>query len=350
MARDFAGGDKLVVCLGDNIFEYAQAEAISALRTTDGASVFVSEVPDPEAFRRRRLRRGRRCRGHRREGGHRRHALRRAALERRGRRALLLSPDVFEIIDTLRAVEPRRARDHGREPRARRAAGSFASSACRAGGTTAASTGPTSPTSGARSRRRASTSLIDGAPLPAARGTRTSAAGSRARPLERAAEADAAGEPRLVAQGVIRGLHYHERGQDDLFACLPGMVRVVVLDRDDRRDVHRGHRRRQPGRDLRPRPPRARLRGAHRLPLLLPRHRGVRRCRPGRARRSLERPARRRPLEHDDRRFSRSGTRPRRPDHRRRGPARHRARRGVSGGDAVDLSPNGTCRSRLPSS
>jgi dTDP-4-dehydrorhamnose 3,5-epimerase len=31
--------------------------------------------------------------------------------------------------------------------------------------------------------------------------------------------------------GVIRGLHYHERGQDDLFACLRGMARVVVLDR-----------------------------------------------------------------------------------------------------------------------
>jgi dTDP-4-dehydrorhamnose 3,5-epimerase len=32
-------------------------------------------------------------------------------------------------------------------------------------------------------------------------------------------------------RGVIRGLHYHERGQDDLFVCLEGMVRVVVLDR-----------------------------------------------------------------------------------------------------------------------
>ena len=32
-------------------------------------------------------------------------------------------------------------------------------------------------------------------------------------------------------RGVIRGLHYHERGQDDLFACLQGMARVVVLDR-----------------------------------------------------------------------------------------------------------------------
>src|SRR5581483_7194092 len=33
-------------------------------------------------------------------------------------------------------------------------------------------------------------------------------------------------------RGVIRGLHYHERGQDDLFVCLEGMVRVVILDRE----------------------------------------------------------------------------------------------------------------------
>jgi dTDP-4-dehydrorhamnose 3,5-epimerase len=32
-------------------------------------------------------------------------------------------------------------------------------------------------------------------------------------------------------KGVIRGLHYHERGQDDLFVCLTGMARVVLLDR-----------------------------------------------------------------------------------------------------------------------
>jgi dTDP-4-dehydrorhamnose 3,5-epimerase len=31
--------------------------------------------------------------------------------------------------------------------------------------------------------------------------------------------------------GVVRGLHFHERGQDDLFACLSGTARVVVLDR-----------------------------------------------------------------------------------------------------------------------
>jgi dTDP-4-dehydrorhamnose 3,5-epimerase len=33
-------------------------------------------------------------------------------------------------------------------------------------------------------------------------------------------------------RGTIRALHYHERGQDDLFACVQGMARVVVLERD----------------------------------------------------------------------------------------------------------------------
>src|SRR5207245_3271148 len=33
-------------------------------------------------------------------------------------------------------------------------------------------------------------------------------------------------------RGVIRGLHFHERGQDDLFCCLQGTARVVVLDRN----------------------------------------------------------------------------------------------------------------------
>jgi dTDP-4-dehydrorhamnose 3,5-epimerase len=33
-------------------------------------------------------------------------------------------------------------------------------------------------------------------------------------------------------KGVIRGLHYHEHGQDDLFACLEGTARVVALDRE----------------------------------------------------------------------------------------------------------------------
>ena len=33
-------------------------------------------------------------------------------------------------------------------------------------------------------------------------------------------------------RGVIRGLHYHQRGQNDLFASLHGIARVVVLDRE----------------------------------------------------------------------------------------------------------------------
>jgi glucose-1-phosphate thymidylyltransferase len=48
MARDFAHDDRLVVCLGDNLFEHAQAEAIAAWGR--GALVFVKDVPDPESF------------------------------------------------------------------------------------------------------------------------------------------------------------------------------------------------------------------------------------------------------------------------------------------------------------
>ena len=48
MARDFARGEKLVVCLGDNIFENAQADAIAGWG--DGALVFVTEVDDPVNF------------------------------------------------------------------------------------------------------------------------------------------------------------------------------------------------------------------------------------------------------------------------------------------------------------
>jgi glucose-1-phosphate thymidylyltransferase len=48
MARSFAGDDKLVVCLGDNIFEHAHADAIRAW--DDGAMVFVKDVDDPENF------------------------------------------------------------------------------------------------------------------------------------------------------------------------------------------------------------------------------------------------------------------------------------------------------------
>jgi glucose-1-phosphate thymidylyltransferase len=48
MAREFAGDEQLVVCLGANIFEHSQAGAIETW--TDGALVFVKDVPDPENF------------------------------------------------------------------------------------------------------------------------------------------------------------------------------------------------------------------------------------------------------------------------------------------------------------
>jgi glucose-1-phosphate thymidylyltransferase len=51
MAEGFAGGGKLVVCLGDNLFEFAEVEAIRKwVYSGDGAQIFVKEVPDPERF------------------------------------------------------------------------------------------------------------------------------------------------------------------------------------------------------------------------------------------------------------------------------------------------------------
>ncbi len=51
MARDFARGEKLVVVLGDNIFERSQASAIGQWAAGDDrALIFVKAVPDPENF------------------------------------------------------------------------------------------------------------------------------------------------------------------------------------------------------------------------------------------------------------------------------------------------------------
>jgi glucose-1-phosphate thymidylyltransferase len=51
MAETFAGDDKLVVCLGDNLFEYAEVGAINRWSQGDGgALIFVTDVPDPERF------------------------------------------------------------------------------------------------------------------------------------------------------------------------------------------------------------------------------------------------------------------------------------------------------------
>ena len=99
-------------------------------------------------------------------------------------------------------------------------------------------------------------------------------------------------------KGVIRGLHYHERGQDDLFVCLQGTARVVVLDRAS------GETYTEDIGDDNPVALYIPGRHAHGFEALtdllfcLPRDRGVRPGRPGRARDPLGRPPRRGPLEH----------------------------------------------------
>lgn len=48
MAKEFAGDDRLVVILGDNLFEYSQRLSVESWDS--GAMVFAKEVPDPENF------------------------------------------------------------------------------------------------------------------------------------------------------------------------------------------------------------------------------------------------------------------------------------------------------------
>jgi glucose-1-phosphate thymidylyltransferase len=51
LAEQFADGSRLVVCLGDNLFEYAEVDAIRSFSEgSAGAAIFVKEVPDPERF------------------------------------------------------------------------------------------------------------------------------------------------------------------------------------------------------------------------------------------------------------------------------------------------------------
>ena len=51
LARNFAGGDRLIVLLGDNIFEYSIAPHVDEFRNQGaGARVLLKEVGDPERF------------------------------------------------------------------------------------------------------------------------------------------------------------------------------------------------------------------------------------------------------------------------------------------------------------
>ena len=276
-----------------------------------------------------------------------------AAVERRGRRPLLLPAGGVRDHRLARAVEPRRARDHGREPRARapRASshvervegwwhdgGKHWADLADVGRHDRGDRGQqvTAPTSSGGSRSR---------------GTRTSAAGSASSAASSALPKPiAAGEPRVVAQGRDpraplprarpgRPLRLPRRGWCASSCSTATTGETFTEDIGDENPVAiyvPGH-------------PRPRLRGAHRLPLLLPRHRGVRPGRPGRARHSVERPARRRPLEHPI-------AAPLAAGHGRGvlitgagGPARPRAGRGVSGRARRSTARSGTSRCRPPS-
>ncbi|MHB0876009.1 MAG: sugar phosphate nucleotidyltransferase [Anaerolineae bacterium] len=51
LAEDFVDGEKFVVCLGDNVFEYAVPGAVERFAAQpDGARVLVAEVPNPCAY------------------------------------------------------------------------------------------------------------------------------------------------------------------------------------------------------------------------------------------------------------------------------------------------------------
>src|SRR3954451_77182 len=133
-------------------------------------------------------------------------------------------------------------------------------------------------------------------PVDASRGRARLVLGARARVA--APEACQASESLVLAQGRDpRAALPRARTGRPLRLPAGNGARRRAQPRE-RRDVHRGHRRRQSRRALRPRSPRARLRGADGLPVLLPRHRGVRRGRARRARCAVGRRARPSPLEH----------------------------------------------------
>ncbi len=145
MAREFARDEQLVVCLGDNIFEHAQTAAIEGWN--EGALVFVKEVPDPENFGVVAYDEDGARRRHRREG----RASSTCATTRR-RRATRSSGSTASRPTSSRSSTRcrRRAAASSRSPTSTaptRSAASWRCAGSRAGGTTVASTGPTSPSS-----------------------------------------------------------------------------------------------------------------------------------------------------------------------------------------------------------
>ena len=186
--------------------------------------------------------------------------------------------------------------------------------------------------------------MISGVASPPARtSSRTSAAGSW-----RSGETSLLPQPTVQTnvsfsrKGVIRGLHFHERGQDDLFVCLTGTARVVILDRETGEAFAVDIGNENPVGGLRPGPPCARVRGAHRLLFCYHVTREYDPADPD-EQSPLERPARRGPVEHGQ--PDPVGAGRSRPDQRRRRPTRRRARGGLPRA-ALNQGASWTWRSR----
>ena len=300
MAESFAGDDDLVVCLGDNIFEYAEAAAIrSFVDGDDGAAVFVKDVPDPERF-------GVVVYG---EGERVVDVVEKAGVVDMRYEAppssdavvglYCYSPDVFELI---RGLEPS-SRGELEITDVNRHYAENGTLACHrvtgwwedAGTQESLRRDRRSDPAHGRQQAR----MIEGLlriPLRRFEDERGWFAEIRRESLlpKQTRQTNLS----FSRKGVLRGLHYHERGQDDLFVCLQGMARVVVLDRESGETFTEDI-----GDDN---PVAIYIPGRHAhgfealtdLLLLLPRHRGVRPRRPGRAGDLLGRPARQAPLEH----------------------------------------------------
>ena len=221
MARNFAAGEGLVVVLGDNIFEHAQTEVLTDWGTTaDRALIFVTEVSDPENF-------GVVVYG---ENGSVEDIVEKAGVVDMRYAAppsndavvglYCYPPDVFDRVDSLETSSPRRARDHGRQPLVRRGGPPRRAQARGLVG----------------GRRQALAALRRDRPADRRDGREQVIDGVQVIPLSRWEDERGwlyelrreSAMPQPTRQtnisfsraGVIRGLHFHERGQSDLFTCL----------------------------------------------------------------------------------------------------------------------------------
>ena len=228
LAERFVDRDRVLVMLADNVFERSIRMAVENFeRQERGGRIVLAHLPEPE---------------------HLRHL---GVAELEGDRVLGIveKPEkpkseyavtgvyfydeaVWEVIPTLEPIGARRARDHRREQLVRRAGDDGVRRARRILGR----------------RRRVDRRVLRGERLRAAERREQVIEGLERIPLRRFEDErgwflELRRESLLPKptrqtnlsfsrQGVIRGLHYHERGQDDLFACLEGTARVVVLDRE----------------------------------------------------------------------------------------------------------------------